>query len=112
MTSRGHSHGDAHGCLPSLGLSIRSLSQSGANRYGHKIIDLGALIVYGHHPHVLQGIERYKKGLILYSLGNFFLPDFIKRMAWHSGSRENRGGPWRYLRCRFIWSQIVLDSPA
>ena len=41
-------------------------------------IDLGALIVYGHHPHVLQGIERYKKGLILYSLGNFFLPDFIR----------------------------------
>ncbi len=44
----------------------------------HKIIDLGALIVYGHHPHVLQGIERYKHGLILYSLGNFFLPDFVR----------------------------------
>ena len=25
----------------------------------------------GHHPHVLQGIERYKKSYILYSLGNF-----------------------------------------
>ena len=44
----------------------------------HKIIDLGALIVYGHHPHVLQGMERYKHGLILYSLGNFFFPDFVR----------------------------------
>ncbi len=43
-----------------------------------EIIDLGAVIVFGHHPHVLQGIERYKNGLILYSLGNFFFPDFVR----------------------------------
>lgn len=43
-----------------------------------KLIDLGAVIVFGHHPHVLQGIERYKNGLILYSLGNFFFPDFVR----------------------------------
>ncbi|MDX1610088.1 MAG: CapA family protein [Halofilum sp. (in: g-proteobacteria)] len=34
-------------------------------------IDAGASIVAGHHPHVLQGIERYRDGVILYSLGNF-----------------------------------------
>ena len=34
-------------------------------------IDAGADIVIGHHPHVLQGIERYKEGVIFYSLGNF-----------------------------------------
>ncbi|MBI1886331.1 MAG: CapA family protein [Chloroflexi bacterium] len=34
-------------------------------------IDAGAALVLGHHPHVLQGIERYKRGLIIYSLGNF-----------------------------------------
>ena len=27
--------------------------------------------VIGHHPHVLQPWERYRDGLILYSLGNF-----------------------------------------
>lgn len=37
----------------------------------HRAIDAGADVVIGHHPHVLQGIERYKKGVILYSLGNF-----------------------------------------
>lgn len=36
-----------------------------------KIIDAGADVILGHHPHVLQPVERYKKGLIFYSLGNF-----------------------------------------
>ena len=30
-------------------------------------------IVIGHHPHVVQGIERYNGGIIFYSLGNFAL---------------------------------------
>ncbi len=38
---------------------------------GHAAIDAGAAAVIGHHPHVLQGVERYKNGVILYSLGNF-----------------------------------------
>ncbi len=36
-----------------------------------KAIDAGADVIIGHHPHVLQGIERYKNGIIFYSLGNF-----------------------------------------
>ena len=34
-------------------------------------IDAGANLVIGHHPHVVQPIERYKHGFIAYSLGNF-----------------------------------------
>lgn len=37
----------------------------------HTAVDLGADLVVGHHPHVLQGIERYKDRMIVYSLGNF-----------------------------------------
>lgn len=37
----------------------------------HAAIDAGADIVAGHHPHVLQGIERYGDGIVFYSLGNF-----------------------------------------
>lgn len=35
------------------------------------LIDAGADLVVGHHPHVLQGIERHGRGAIAYSLGNF-----------------------------------------
>lgn len=37
----------------------------------HELIDAGTTVILGHHPHVIQGIERYKHGLIAYSLGNF-----------------------------------------
>lgn len=37
----------------------------------HKAIEAGADVIIGHHPHVLQGVERYKGGIIFYSLGNF-----------------------------------------
>ncbi len=35
------------------------------------VIDAGADLVIGHHPHVMQPAEPYRHGLILYSLGNF-----------------------------------------
>ena len=38
---------------------------------GHMAIDEGADLVIGHHPHVLQGIEKYKGKYIVHSLGNF-----------------------------------------
>jgi poly-gamma-glutamate synthesis protein (capsule biosynthesis protein) len=42
----------------------------------HRLADAGALLVLGHHPHVLQPIELYPRAdgrvaLIAYSLGNF-----------------------------------------
>lgn len=39
--------------------------------FAHSAIDHGALLVVGHGPHRLRGVERYKNGVILYSLGNF-----------------------------------------
>lgn len=37
----------------------------------HLLVDSGIDVILGHHPHVLQPVERYKHGLIFYSLGNF-----------------------------------------
>lgn len=34
-------------------------------------IDYGADLVLGHHPHVIQPLEKYKGKYIVYSLGNF-----------------------------------------
>ncbi len=35
------------------------------------LIDAGAQLIIGHHPHVVQPIEEYGGGYIAYSLGNF-----------------------------------------
>ena len=40
-------------------------------QFAHLAIDNGADLVLGHHPHVLQPIERYNGKYIVYSLGNF-----------------------------------------
>lgn len=48
----------------------------------HRIVEAGADLVIGHHPHVLQGVERYKGKLIFYSLGNFVFDSVPSR--WHS----------------------------
>ena len=40
-------------------------------------IDSGATLVIGSHPHVLQDIEEYKDGLIVYSMGNFVFDNFL-----------------------------------
>ena len=41
-------------------------------QFARLAIDNGADLVLGHHPHVLQPIERYNGKYIVYSLGNFF----------------------------------------
>lgn len=40
-------------------------------RQAHKIVDAGANAIVGHHPHVVQTVERFKGRYIFYSLGNF-----------------------------------------
>jgi len=37
----------------------------------HELVEAGADIIQGHHPHVVQKTEEYQGGLIFYSLGNF-----------------------------------------
>lgn len=39
--------------------------------FAHAAIDAGADVVLGSHPHWVQPAERYGRGLIFYSLGNF-----------------------------------------
>jgi poly-gamma-glutamate capsule biosynthesis protein CapA/YwtB (metallophosphatase superfamily) len=40
-------------------------------QFARAAIDAGADVVIGSHPHWLQPVERYRGGLIFYSLGNF-----------------------------------------
>ena len=60
-----------------------------------RLIDGGADLVVGHHPHVLQGLERHDRGLVAYSLGNFLFANTdersrrsgVLRVRWAPGQR-------------------------
>lgn len=43
----------------------------------HAMVDAGADVVVGHHPHVIQEIEVYKDRPIFYSLGNFIFDQYF-----------------------------------
>jgi poly-gamma-glutamate synthesis protein (capsule biosynthesis protein) len=52
----------------------KELSQTPSQRQtvlARRLVDMGADLVIGHHPHVVQGFEIYKGKLVAYSLGNF-----------------------------------------
>lgn len=40
-------------------------------KFSRMMVDAGADLVFGHGPHVVRAMERYKDRLIAYSLGNF-----------------------------------------
>lgn len=45
----------------------------------HDLIDAGADIIIGHHPHVVEGMEIYKNKPIFYSLGNFIFDQYFSK---------------------------------
>lgn len=51
--------------------------------HARRIIDAGASVLAGHHPHVARTVERYEDGIICYSLGNL-----VTDMTWETKLRE------------------------
>jgi len=49
-----------------------------------RLVDAGADVIIGHHPHVLRGIEQHGRGYIVYSLGNF-----VCDMVWDDTLRTS-----------------------
>lgn len=60
-------------------------------RQARHLVRAGADVILGHHPHVLQGVERYENGYIVYSLGNFLFAE----TDWAFRTRDGRVLPQR-----------------
>lgn len=58
-------------CLMHWGIEGSYRQNSTQTSTAYAAINAGADIVYGSHPHVLQPIEEYNGGYIVYSLGNY-----------------------------------------
>lgn len=53
-------------------------------QFAHQLVDNGADIIHGHHPHVWQGNELYRDKIIYYSLGNFIFDQSWSYATSHS----------------------------
>lgn len=67
----------------------------------HALIDAGANLIIGHHPHVIQGVEFYKRTPILYSLGNF-----IKHKIAASPGRDGVHPPYDLSTLQGMWNRL------
>lgn len=68
-------HGGAEG-IDALRLPFAEEEYYGEPRgdvvaFGRAMVDAGADLVFGHGPHVVRALERYRGRIIAYSLGNF-----------------------------------------
>ena len=54
-----------------------------------RLVDAGACLIIGHHPHVPQGWEVYRDATIFYSLGNFNF--------WHFDNEPSDDNKWGYM---------------
>lgn len=75
---------------------------------GHLMIDSGADLIIGNHPHWVQGIEVYKDKLITYAHGNF-----IFDQTWSTETQEGVVGEYTFYKGRLIavrYKPIVVDK--
>jgi len=71
----------------------------------HAIIEAGANILIGHHPHCVQGMEEYKGGIICYSLGNFFFCNHHRRREYPLYGNESAAA-----RVKYQAGKLLVDA--
>jgi poly-gamma-glutamate synthesis protein (capsule biosynthesis protein) len=59
-----------------------------------ELVGNGASLILGHHPHVVQGMETYRCGLIVYSLGDFLFDEQLEitKNSFILSCRLNKNG--------------------
>lgn len=67
------------------GVEYQSLPDEFQKEFSKMAIDAGADLVLGHHPHVVQPLEKYNNGWIVYSLGNFIFDQYFSKETMEGG---------------------------
>lgn len=59
------------------GEEYRPEASDAQRELAHALIDNGADLIVGHHPHVMESIEEYEGTYIVYSLGNLIFDQYF-----------------------------------
>lgn len=62
---------------PHWGQEYQTKANNLQRQLARKMIDTGADLIIGHHPHVIQDYELYNNSYIFYSLGNFIFDQYF-----------------------------------
>ena len=77
--------------------------------FAHQMVDQGAHVILGSGPHFVQPVERYKGGVIAYSLGNFVFDSnanakkrsMILHVSFSNGNVENVSATPIYISAEY-----------
>ena len=76
------------------------------------LIDAGADLILGHHAHILQAVERYGDGFVVYGMGNLVF-DMREREGRETAlfdlTLAPRGARWRVER--LVVHPFIYDTP-
>ena len=67
------------------GVEYQGLPDDFQKAFDKMAIDSGADLVLGHHPHVIEPLEKYNNGWIIYSLGNFIFDQYFSKETMEGG---------------------------
>jgi len=67
----------------------------------HQVIEAGADLILGHHPHVIQKVEDYHGSKIVYSLGNF-----VFDQPWSEETKKGLVGIFTFQDKKLIKSEF------
>lgn len=67
------------------GTEYQPLPDAFQKAFAKTAIDAGADLVLGHHPHVVEPLEKYNNGWIVYSLGNFIFDQYFSKETMEGG---------------------------
>ena len=72
--------------MPHWGIEYSIFPTMRVRKLAHKMLQAGADLIMGSHPHCVQPIEKTSRGSIVYSMGNFLFPDRLitpPRSTWY-----------------------------
>jgi len=76
----------------------------------HAVIDAGADLILGHHPHLLKGFEVYKGKAIFYSMGNFVFDQYSLVSRKDIETYGSHNVPEEKIKKKFA-PQAILPRP-
>lgn len=74
------------------GIEMSNYPTPDDRRLARAVLESGADLILGHHPHVIQGIERVGGGWVVYSMGNFVFDIVAGRVEHHYDPWDLRAG--------------------
>jgi hypothetical protein len=101
--------------LPHWNYELELYPQPMHRELARMMIDAGVEGVFGHHTHCVNGIEYYKDAPIVYSLGNWFIPDgvyFNNRLIFPKIAKLQLAIEWYGKELICHWFEYKPDQQA